>query len=144
MRIWIYSNCSLFFRAATGAAASLIVEIDLFAFADIIGIRAIGFPVGLTFRSLRITFLREREAPFPPSPQRKINNSSTLLIHVYAYARERIFSASPQIVPSHPRRKFRERSMSLARRRSIMAARKKERTDNTLDNLSTRFFCIGE
>jgi len=60
LRIRIHSKCPLFFRA-TGNA-SLFVEMDLFAFVDIIGIRAIGFPVGLTFRSFRITFLRERSS----------------------------------------------------------------------------------
>jgi len=57
--IRIHFKCPLFFRASDETLPR--VEMDLFAFVDIIGIRAIGFPVGLTFRSLRITFLREGE-----------------------------------------------------------------------------------
>lgn len=69
---------------------SSIAEMDLFAFVDIIGIRAIGFPAGLTFRSLRITFLPERSS-FSPKGKSII---PVRLPCVYAYARERVFSAS--------------------------------------------------
>lgn len=71
-------------------AARLPFEMDLFAFVDIIGIRAIGFPVVLTFRSLRITFLRGRRAPSAPKGESIIPQYCTYrLLRVYAYARKR-------------------------------------------------------
>jgi len=85
---------ALCFFAAQPAARSPL-EMDLFAFVDIIGIRAIGFPVVLTFRSY---YLPARKTLL--FPKGKINNSGTLASPVCAYARKRAFSASADSIES--------------------------------------------
>lgn len=69
--IRIHFKCPLFFRASDETLPR--DEMDLFAFVDIIGIRAIGFSCRshVSLASYYISS-RRREAPFP---QREINNS---------------------------------------------------------------------
>lgn len=80
-----------------------------------------------------------KEAPFP---QREINNSGTLASCLRLCAQTCILSFCRQCRVILLR--VWEWSMSLTLRRSIIVARKKEWTDNTLDNLSTRLLYSKE